>query len=113
MIFGRKEPAHVQITATLTWEVVQDPHTGQYIGVCRPLNLNGMGASWVEFQECANEAIQLLFQDLFEDDELEAFLRRNGWRMTGEVQPGQTPVFDVPADITQLAEMKDLTRALA
>lgn len=113
MLFGRRDEVRVHITAALTWEVVQDPHTHQYIGVCRALNLNAMGGSWVEFQECANEAMQLLFTDLFEDNELDGFLRQNGWRMAGEVQPGRTPIFDVPTDITQVSEMKDLTRALA
>jgi hypothetical protein len=112
-MFGRKGEVVVQIAAQLAWQVIHDPQSGQYIGVCPALNLNAAGDSWVEFQECANEAMQLLFADLFEDDELEAFLRRNGWQMLGDVPPGRRPVFDIPANITQVSEMQELTRALA
>jgi hypothetical protein len=76
-MFGRKKhESHVEIVeANLVWEVGQDPDSGLYIGVCRPLNLN----------------------------ELQAFLHRNHWKMLGEIVPGQSPVFDVPFEIRRTA----------
>ena len=110
-LFGR--PVLVQIDATLTWEFSRDPETGGWIAVCRPLNLNAVGDTMGELQECANEAVMLLFRDLLATGELAAFLQRNHWRPltplpaagTGRVQ------FDVPANWDRKARLEELIPA--
>jgi len=108
-----KKAALVRIEADLMWEVARNPTTGRFIGVCRALNLNAVGDTWGEFQECANEAIQLLFADLFTEGELEEFLRRNGWRALGPLpaQRSVTPRFDVPFSLERRARFEDLVPA--
>lgn len=90
----------VQIEAkNLVWQAHQDPQTGTWVGVCKALNLNAAGDTWAELQECANEAMSLLFADLLEEGELADFLHRNGWRLkTPLPKPGVQPRFDVPFD---------------
>jgi hypothetical protein len=103
----------VQIDAQLAWQVAHNPIEGRYIGVCKPLNLNAVGDTWVEFTECANEAMQLLFEDLFEQGELEAFLRNHGWspRTPLPAVGHARPRFDVPFSLEQRARIEELVPA--
>ena len=100
MALFRKKSVIIQLQATVQWEVANDPENGQWIGICRMLNLNAVGDTWGEFVECANEAMQLLFVDLFEEGELAAFLHRNGWRLSTPLPTHGTPTprFDIPFD---------------
>jgi len=103
----------VQIEAkNLVWVGHRDPETGTWIAVCKALNLNAVGDTWAELQECANEAMALLFADLLENSELSDFLYRNGWRLRGPLpQPGVKPLFDVPADWNSNARFDELVGA--
>ena len=69
----------VQIQAQLAWHCFYDVSKNRWLAVCPPLNLNAVGETWAELQEYANEATQLLFEDLLAHDELDSFLRRHGW----------------------------------
>jgi len=106
-MFGK--PALVKIEANLTWKVARDPQSGAFIGVCEPLNLNAIGDTFEEFQEAANEAMALLLEDLFAENELNEFLRNQGWQLLNELPPpgSRVPRFDVPFDIdrTELSEL--------
>jgi len=108
-----KKPVLVQIEGNLLWEVVRDPHGGRFIGVCRALNLNAVGDTWAEFQECANEAIQVLFEDLFKEGELEEFLSRKGWRALTPLPPrgAGAPQFDVPFSLQRRDRFEELVSA--
>lgn len=101
----------IQIQGQITWQAHQDPATGRWLGVCAPLNLNAVGDTYAELQAFANEAMALLFLDLFESRDLDAFLRRNGWKMIGEPQPGVAPRFDVPADWRSGSRYEELVHA--
>ena len=108
-----KKPVIVQIESNLLWEVVRDLHTGRFIGICRALNLNAVGETWAEFQEGANEAIQVLLEDLFKEGELEEFLTRNGWRTLTPL-PGRgaaVPHFDVPFSLQRKDRFEELMPA--
>lgn len=109
----KSKPVLVQIQATVAWEVVQDPADGHWFGICRALNLNAIGDTWAEFQECANEAIELLFQSLLKHDELDGFLRKNGWNATPVPHPGTRVRFDVPFTIERKTRFEELTAAMA
>lgn len=87
----------VLIQGKATWVFERDHESDTWVAVCPALNLNACGDTFQEAQEMANEAIQLLFQSLFEADELEAFLRRNGWTVQSPL-PARNgrPFFDLP-----------------
>lgn len=109
-----KKPVLVQIEANIAWLVVRDPGDGHWFGVCPALNLNAIGRTWSEFQQCANETIALLFQDLFKSDELEQFLRSNGWRAETPIPPRGTPArFEVPFTIERKSRFEELAAAPA
>lgn len=113
MFFSHK-PVVVQLEATnLVWQGMRDPDTGQWIGVCNALNLNAIGDTWMDLQACAAEAITLLLLDLFEDGELDAFLREHGWRkLTPLPRPGTAqPAFDVPFSWDRAESIKELIPA--
>ena len=112
-LFGKPQQVLVQVEANLAWEVFQDPQSGRWIGVCRPLNLNAVGETWIEFQQNAAEAIQLLLTDLFEDGELDAFLRSNHWQPRTQLPaPGTAvPRFDVPFTVERKKRIQELLAA--
>src|SRR5262245_3688363 len=99
----------VKVVATnVKWRVARDPESGEYVGICDALNLNAAGDSWEEFQACANEAIELLFKNLYEENEVESFLRSQGWTLMGELpKSGKAPRFDLPfgIELRPFAEM--------
>lgn len=110
----KKKVAVVTIQANVGWKVSRDPRTGTYMGVCEALNLNAIGDTWEEFQECANEAIDLLFTDLFEDSEFDAFLRDRGWRTLGDLpSKGEKPRFEVPSSLEYTERFNGLIPARA
>ena len=111
-MFKSSKPITVQIQANITWQAYHDPKSDTWIAVCRALNLNAIGDTFAEMQECANEAMALLFLDLFKTGELEAFLRTNSWRPRGELpEPGRLVRFDVPAEWREAARSEDLVHA--
>jgi predicted RNase H-like HicB family nuclease len=98
MLF-KKELVQI-VAAGVVWRVARDPHSGEYIGFCDVLNLNAVGDTWEDFQACANEAIEVLFRDLYRENEVEDFLRERGWKLVGEMPKSRrAPRFDVPFGI--------------
>lgn len=107
---GVQRQVTVNFETSVPWKVTRDPDSGTWIGVCIPLNLNAIGDTWIEFAQCASEAMELLFQGLFETGELQAFFRENGWTQTQLPAPGTTPRFDVPLQVSQTSP-RDLVPA--
>ena len=70
----------IQIATNLRWNYAQDPASGYWIAECPSLKLTVQGETLSEMHASAQEAMQLLFLDLFEDGELDAFLEARGWR---------------------------------
>ena len=102
----------VQVEANLVWLVARDPDDGHWLGVCQAINATAMGDTWGDFQQCAEESIQLLFEDLFRSGELEAFLRRNGWSTTSPLPaPGTRVRFDVPFSTERRQRADDVVAA--
>ena len=109
-LFAKKQVL-VRIEAKLEWKVMRDPESGAWIGACPALNLNAVGDTWIDFQQCADETLDLLLRDLFNTGELHAFLREHGWRSVNELPPPGTHVrFDVPFE-TRRARFEDLVPA--
>jgi hypothetical protein len=109
MAWFQRKTELVQIEANLTWEVFRDPKTGRFIGVCRALNVNAVGDTWGEFQEAANETLQMLLAVLHKEGKLDAFLRRKGWSVMGRPPtPGTTPRFEVPFSLERKKRAEEL-----
>ena len=108
----------VYIDASVAWHVGHDPERGRWYGVCPDLNLNASGDTQFDMLECAGEAVQLLFEDLVEDDELDAFLEERGWTKANpkesstpkfvDPEESSTPKFDVPFEMKLHAEAGEL-----
>ncbi len=97
----------VRIEASIPWHVAYDQSSETWYGVCHVLNLNAVGDTLVEMQQCADEALQLLFTDLFEDNELDRFMALNGWTYRGsEPLRGIPARFDVPIEVLQQSGLR-------
>jgi len=82
----------VQIQANIQWQVMQTP-ANHYVGVCHPMNLSMEADSLDQLHSIINETLQLLFEDLLHDNELEAYLREHGWHANN------IPIGHVPGDV--------------
>jgi hypothetical protein len=104
----------ITIEGNIIWQFAQDMESdGQWVGVCRPLNLTVAGASYGEVQEAAVEAMSELFADLLESKELDAFLQNLHWtRRNGEIPPGVKPRFEAPYR-SERREARELLAAMA
>lgn len=69
----------VEIEANISW-VFHRTVSGNWIADCPPLGLTVQSASQAELEEDIKDSIDLLFRDLLRNDELDDFLRANGWR---------------------------------
>lgn len=100
MAFRRARGLLIRMEGTVTWKFFLDPEDNVWLGVCEALNLNAEGETTHELQQCANEAMALLFKDLFKDGELVQFMRDRGFSTTTTIpQPGGVdPTFDVPSN---------------
>ena len=100
-----------RIEAKIIWQGAFDSDSHMWIGVCKALNLNALGETWSELQECANDAMATLFIDLFVTGELADFLKANGWRSGPMPKAGQVPQFDIPVDWKRTARARQLVPA--
>lgn len=93
------------------WRVTKT-QTGQWVAVCDPFGLCMEGESLDDLHANINETIQLLFEDLFEDGELEKFLTDRGWTAQPIVPESDGRVgFEVPFELLVQSE-SDPARAV-
>lgn len=113
MAVRKKKVVLVQVEGNVLWQVARDQTTGRFVGICRELNLNAVGDTWAEFQEGANEAMQMLLMDLFKEGELEKFLTTKGWRTLTPMptRGSATPKFDVPFSLERKHRFEELVPA--
>jgi predicted RNase H-like HicB family nuclease len=111
MFFRPARTITVRIDAKVQWSFAQDPDSGEWIGVCPDLNLNAVGDTFAELQQCVSEAMELLFLDLFREGQLEVFLRKHGWTPQIKLpKQGSTPRFDT-SYVTRLTSPRELMSA--
>ena len=84
-------------SAQLQWHVRRSVTSKRWIGVCEPMNLVLEADTLDELHGVIEEALQLLFTDLFQDNELETFLRDRGWKANNI--PPQLNADDVQFDV--------------
>ena len=109
-IFRNEKPVEqvVHIQGNVHWEVAFDTNAKVYIGLCRMLNLNAIGETWIDFQQSANDAMGALFSDLFQSGEFEKFMQANGWHSSTLPQRGTTPRFDMPFAVQRTDRVQEL-----
>lgn len=111
MFFGKKARVLVRIETQVQFKVARDPETGGWIAACDALSITTSGETWDDLWEDAAEAIQAMLTDLFEDQELEQFLRENGWQLREGAFPHQTdtvPRFELPFTLNAPSSVEDL-----
>lgn len=86
----------VEIQANLQWQCFR-ANGGHWIGICDPLKLTVQSDTWGELMEDIGNTLNVMFKDLLETQELEAFLANHGWTPVGVIPHNSKNVrFDVP-----------------
>ena len=99
----------IQIQATIVWFAHRDPDSGMWIGVCPTLNLNALGETWADLQDCANQAMALLFAERLAAGEFDAFVKHQNWQVRyGVSRTGSEPRFDIPTEWKERSRFADL-----
>ena len=86
----------VKVEANAEWKCVR-AKGGNWVAVCDPLGLTIQSETWATLMEDIAQALNAMFIDLLESNELERFLRDHGWRSIGLMPEKAADVwFDVP-----------------
>lgn len=94
----------VQIHGQLLWRYTRDPRSDRFVAVCDALKITAEAETWSKLVEVVNEEVNALFRDLYEEGQLDRFLRSRGWSPFPYTPlPGSMPAegmrFDVPMDM--------------
>ena len=90
------EMAVVPINVKLEWRAMRSASSSRWIGICDALNLSMEAESLDELHSLIPETIHLLMTDLFEENELDQYLRTKGWHAVN-IPTG--PVGDIEFDV--------------
>jgi len=94
-----KSVIRIEMGAQLLWEASKT-ESGNWIAVNDAVGLTMQSDSLDELHSMIEEATQLLFEDLFEDGELDAFLRSKGWNKISMPSDSDGGIrFDVPYEL--------------
>lgn len=90
----------IEVETAVQWIATRTP-SGIWVVACDALGLTVEGKSQEEVPGLIKEALELLLLDLFEDNELDEFLRAQGWQAIGSssIAPGEKPEFEIPWEI--------------
>jgi len=95
----------VRIEGELGWRVIEEPENAGWVGVCDALGISVEGATWKEFTEAANEAVDYIVRTHLAEGTLTEFVRKHGWRLSpplpAEVHPDDVEL-DVPFDLPRV-----------
>lgn len=101
----------IEVDGQVQWRVTKTD-TDRWLAVCDPFGLCMEANSLDDLHANINETIQLLFEDLFEDGELEEFLTARGWTAKPIVPETDRDVaFEVPFELLVQSE-SDTARAI-
>ena len=79
--------AIIHIKGHIVWKVYRDHASRYWIGVCDPLKISLQGKSLGELAETIEESLNALFHDLVRTNELDMFLRSQGWKLEEKLPP--------------------------
>ena len=86
----------VLIVAELNYRVWRNER-GLWIGVCDALQITTQAGTWPEMVDVIQEDLDMIFQDLIDDGELEQFLADRGWSASGSFD--EDTRFEVPFNL--------------
>ena len=69
----------IRVQSEIQWIATASEAPGLWVAHCEPLGISLTAESLDEMHSLIDEASQLLFLDLFEDNELDRFLTERGW----------------------------------
>jgi hypothetical protein len=93
----------VNIKGRLVW-VTQVTRGGTIVAACDPLGLTLEADDMEELRPMIAETLHFLLLDLFQEGDMEGFLRAHGWSLSTPVArttSGEMPRFDVPFELRQ------------
>ena len=74
------------------------------MAVCDPLRLTVQGETWAELMEDIGHTLDALLKELLSSNELDRFLREQGWKLLAAIPTRSEDVrFDVPFIPTLMA----------
>ena len=89
----------IQVDGQVQWQVCKTD-TGHWVAMCEPFGLTMEGESLDELYDNIGESVQLLFEDLLDDGELDSFLKARGWTAQPlEVEKDGGVEFAVPFEL--------------
>lgn len=86
----------IQVKSRVQWQVSKADRGTGYVAVCEPLALTLEADSLDDLESIIGEALQLLFTDLFLDNEFHDFLMARGWRAKDIPEDDGDIEFQVP-----------------
>lgn len=100
----------VRVRSALSWQCT--PSQGNWVAVNDPLKLTVQGETWGDLMQNIADTLSLLLLDLLSENELDTFLRENGWQAMGQIPARPDGVrFDVPF-VPAMTGMDDSSRNL-
>lgn len=94
----------IEVKASLQWVFYRDERSRRWIAICDPLKVTVEADTHAELRENIEEGLNLLFQNLLRERELDRFLMLRGWSMSSQVPEGAGEVhFDVPIELVARA----------
>ena len=86
----------IRVDANIPWNVLQ-AKGGNWVAICEPLKLTVQGETWAELMEDIGHTLDALLKDLLSSNELDRFLRDQGWKLLAAIPTRLEDVrFDVP-----------------
>ncbi len=90
----------IQIDATVEWRYYREPEKGWLIAECDALGLVLTAPTHRELADMISRGLDLLFRDLANHGEMEAFLTLHHWQIAGKLPESlQDAHFDVPFEL--------------
>lgn len=95
------KPTVMRVEGNISWRVVSG-EGNVYVGICDALNLTVEAEYFEDLIRSIIDALQLLFQSLWEHNELNDFISKMGWNLTSPEDLGPEVHFDVPWYLEEL-----------
>ena len=77
--------------------MIKQGKAGNWIGVCEPLKLTFQSDTWANLMEDIAFTLDAILKDLLSSNELNKFLKEQGWTLVGSIPHSRTDMrFDLP-----------------